>query len=74
MMKDLIRELMHVTPFVPFVIHMANGSAIRVPRTDFIAAGSDSPFVFVEDEKAYVHRINVMLIRSLEEDPSAQAA
>jgi hypothetical protein len=74
MMKDEIRKLMHASPFVPFIIHTASGAAIPVPHPDFIAAGSDYPYVYVEEANGHVHRINVMLITSLEEAPPQQTA
>ena len=69
MMKEQIRELLRATPFVPFIIHTAGGKSVSVPHPDFILAASDAPYVFVEDASGHTHRINVILITSLEESP-----
>jgi hypothetical protein len=48
-----IRKLVHAVPFVPFVIHLADGGQLRVPTVDHIAvppAGSRI-FVFGDDER-----------------------
>jgi hypothetical protein len=77
MMKEQIRQLLHATPYVPFVIHTASGKWFRVEHPDFVlAAPSDAPHVFLEDHSGRVHTINVMLITSLEKDPvsSSEAA
>jgi hypothetical protein len=34
---DQLRDAMHAAPFQPFVIHVADGEAARVPDPDFIA-------------------------------------
>lgn len=33
---DSIRSLINLTPFKPFVIHLADGRAVSVPHRDFI--------------------------------------
>jgi hypothetical protein len=73
MMKEQIRNLLHATPFIPFMIHTADGKSFRVDHPDFVMAGSDAPHVFVEEPSGRVHRINVMLITALEEESSSKA-
>jgi hypothetical protein len=68
-MKEQIRDLLHASPFLSFVIHTADGKSFRVDHPDFVLAGSDAPHVYVEEPSGRVHRINVMLIKSLEEVP-----
>ncbi len=74
MMKEQIRHLLHATPFVPFVIHTADGKSLRVAHPDFVLAASTAPHVYVEESSGRVHGINVMLITSLEEESSSSEA
>jgi hypothetical protein len=66
MMKEQIRELLKVAPFVPFIIHTASGKSVAVVHPDFILAASDAPHVIVEEPSGRNHTINIMLITSLE--------
>ncbi len=70
MMKEKIRELMDASPFVPFLIHTASGKSYRVHHRDYILAASDAPHVIVEELNGRAHTINVILITSVEEEPS----
>ncbi len=73
-MKEQIRHLLHATPFFPFVIRTADGKSFRVDHPDFVIAGSDAPYVLLEEPSGHIHRINVMLITSLEEKSSSSGA
>ena len=48
-----IRKLVHAVPFVPFVIHLADGGQLRVPTVDHIAVppAGGRIFVFGDDER-----------------------
>jgi len=48
MMKKRIRDLLHETPFHPFIIRMADGTAHRVDHPEFVLASSDAPQVVIE--------------------------
>ena len=37
MSPESLRELMHAQPFIPFVLHTADGRNFDVPHPDFIA-------------------------------------
>lgn len=48
-----IRKLVHATPFVPFIIHLADGGQLKVPTFDHIAVPPTGGriFVFGDDER-----------------------
>jgi hypothetical protein len=52
-MKADLRKLIHATPFVPFIIHLADGGQLRVPTVDHIALPPSGGriFVFGDDER-----------------------
>ncbi len=39
-MKD-IRDLIHVAPFLPFRLHLADGKSLPVSHPDFVIVGGD---------------------------------
>ena len=58
-MKPRIRELLHATPFQPFVIRMADGKEYRIEHPDFVlAASSDVPQIILEDPDGSVHYLH----------------
>ena len=66
-MKRRIRELLHATPFQPFVIRMADGREYRIEHPDFaLAAGSEVPQVTIEEPNGSQHNLSVLLITSVE--------
>jgi len=66
-MKARIRELLHATPFQPFVIRMADGKEYRIEHPDFVlAAASDVPQVILEEADGSVHFVSVLLMTSIE--------
>jgi hypothetical protein len=71
MMKQKIRDLLAASPFIPFLIHTADGKSLRVAHPDFILAASDAPHVIVEETNGRAHTVNIMLITSLEEEPAS---
>jgi hypothetical protein len=64
-MKQRIRELLHATPFRPFIIRMADGKEYRVNHPDFVAAGSDTPNIYVEEPDGTFHFLSALLVTSL---------
>ena len=65
-MKARIRELLHATPFQPFVIRMADGQEYRIEHPDFVlAASSDVPQIIIEDPDGSVHFLSVLLVTSI---------
>jgi hypothetical protein len=71
-MKARIRQLLHATPFQPFVIRMADGKEYRIEHPDFVlAAASDVPQVIIEEADGHVHFLSVLLMTSIETVPGA---
>ncbi len=68
MKLDQLREVMHAAPFVPFTIHVADGSAVGVPHPDFIALWEPRTAIVVSppDVKPSWRQIDVGLITQLE--------
>jgi hypothetical protein len=69
--KARIRELLNATPFRPFIIRMADGTAHRIDHPDFVLASSDAPQVVLEAANGDMTYLSVLLIVSVEH---AQAA
>jgi hypothetical protein len=65
-MKARIRQLLHATPFRPFIIRMADGTAHRIDHPDFVLASSEAPQVIIEAVDGEVTYLSVLLITSVE--------
>jgi hypothetical protein len=66
-MKPRVRELLHATPFEPFIIRMADGRECRVEHPDFVlAASNEQTQVVIEDAAGGMHFLSPLLITSLE--------
>ena len=73
-MKARIRELLHATPFQPFVIRMADGKEYRIEHPDFVlAASSDVRQITIEDPDGSVQFLSVLLVTSIERVPAAHS-
>ena len=73
-MKARIRELLHATPFQPFIIRMADGREYRIEHPDFVlAASSDVPQITIEESDGTMHFLSALLVASLERVPSSQS-
>jgi len=69
-MKPRVRELLHATPFDPFIIRMADGREYRVDHPDFVlAASNEQTQVVIEDAAGGMHFLSPLLITSLERVP-----
>jgi hypothetical protein len=64
-MKQRIRDLLHAAPFQPFTIHMADGKSYRIEHPDFVAAGSDTPNIYIEEPDGTFHFLSALLITSV---------
>ena len=60
-----IRKLVAREPFVPFTIHMGDGSAIRVPTFDHILVTPQGSRVIVATDEDDYHIIAPLLISHL---------
>jgi len=66
-MKARIRELLQARPFVPFVIHVADGREYRIDHPDFVlAAASDIPQITIEEPDGRQHFLSALLVTSTE--------
>lgn len=69
MKLEKLREAMHAAPFQPFTIRTADGRALHVPHSDFIAVMGNGRTVFVtspvEQTPSYF-MIDVPMITQLE--------
>ena len=66
-MKRRIRELLHATPFQPFMIRMADGREYRVMHPDFVlAADTEVPRITVEELDGSQHSLSALLTTSFE--------
>jgi hypothetical protein len=69
-MKLRVRELLHATPFEPFIIRMADGREYRVDHPDFVlAASNEQTQVVIEDAAGDMHFLSPRLITSLQRVP-----
>lgn len=72
---DKFRELVHAQPFVPFVMHLADGRRIAVAHQDFVSASESGRVVHVfhgpGDASSF---IDIMLVTALELNPGATPA
>jgi len=66
-MKAKIRELLHATPFQPFVIRMADGKEYHIDHPDFaLASSSDVPQITIEEPDGRTHFLSALLVTSVE--------
>jgi hypothetical protein len=73
-MKARIRELLHIVPFRPFIIRMADGREYRIDHPDFVlAAASDVPQITIEERDGRQHYLSALLIISIEHVPGVTA-
>ena len=72
-----LRRLITKNPFVPFIIHMADGKALRVPTGDRIAIAPDGARVVVFNDEGTTDFLSVLLISRFtldQESPSVAQA
>lgn len=62
---DQIREMLHAAPFVPFIVRLHSGRALKVSNPDFLSV-TFSGRVIWDDGQGYRH-LNPVLIASVDE-------
>jgi hypothetical protein len=67
---DELRKLMHVAPFRPFIIHLADGRQFRVDHLDYIATSPTGRLAVVYEDDGGFEIIDLLLVTSLEVDPA----
>jgi hypothetical protein len=71
-MKSRIRQLLHASPFQPFIIRMADGKEYRIEHPDFVlAAASDAPQIAFEEPDGTMRFLSAVLAASVERVPAA---
>jgi len=60
-----IRRAYNAQPFVPFVLHLADGRGIRVPSREFVG-GALGRTVVVHRPDGRMHVIDLLLVTDLE--------
>jgi phosphatidylserine decarboxylase len=66
MLSQTIREYLHTSPFVPFVMQMNDGRRFEVRHPDFaIVSPKGGSIVVFGDNDAAVH-VNALLVASVE--------
>ena len=68
-----IRKLVHVVPFVPFTIHLADGGQLRVPSVDHIAvAPTGGRIVVFGDDEQYDMLSSLLISRvTVDREPTS---
>lgn len=57
--KD-IRDLIRISPFKPFRLHLADGKSLRVPHTDFILVGAEVAVIASELPQGVPGELNLV--------------
>ncbi len=69
---EKFRELLHANPFIPFIVHMADGRAIPVAHPDYVASSQSGRISCIfhgpKDASTFV---NILLVTALELNPDA---
>ncbi len=75
MTLEEVTNAVHASPFVPFVMFLADGSSVRVPHPDFISIPPAGRTVAIYQENERAHAIvDLLLVTKLEvSEPSPQA-
>ena len=61
-MIDNVRQLINAEPFVPFTIHTADGSTLRVPTVDHVAVTPGAKRIFVFNDNGSYEVLSPLLI------------
>jgi hypothetical protein len=68
---DRIRAQVHLNPFRPFTLHMADGREIYVPHPDFVALGPLGRTVIVYRPDESHHIVDLPLVTDLHVSPES---
>ena len=72
MTPNVIRELLHATPFKPFTVHAADGKAIRVTHPDYATLTQGGRMFFVNTKDDDFEWLDVFLITRVESSAPQQ--
>ena len=74
MTLETIRKLYQARPFLPFVLHLADGRQIPVLHHEFVAAPPSGRTLVVVQPDESVNIIDLLLVTDIEMKPGAQIA
>lgn len=67
MTSTQIKELLHATPFTPFLVHVAEQNEFEIPHPDFAMLTQNGQTLVVNAKTGdFVHLISVPLISGIE--------
>ncbi len=66
MTSNIIRDLLHTTPFVPFTVHVADGKSIAVRHPDYATLTQGGRMFFVNTKDDDFEWVDVFLITRVE--------
>lgn len=66
MTSEKLREIHQTRPFEPFVLHMADGTSIRVNHPEMMAISPTGRMAMVFDNDESSHYVDVFLIPRVE--------
>ena len=69
MTTERIRELYKAQPFQPFVMHLADGRAIRVVNNEFMSLSPSGRTVVVHQPDDSMNIIDLLLVTDVEMSP-----
>jgi hypothetical protein len=69
MTVERIKELYEATPFLPFVLHLADGREIAVHHREFIATAPSGRTLVVFQPDDRMHIIDLLLVTDVELRP-----
>lgn len=67
---EKIREFYNAQPFVPFVIHLADGRALPVVHREFLASSPSGRTITLYQPDDSMNIIDLLLVTDLEIKPS----
>jgi hypothetical protein len=70
MTLDEVRSLYHAQPFCPFVLHLADGRAIRVEHPEYLAAAPSGRTITVYQPDDTLNIVDLLLVTDVEIKPA----
>lgn len=71
MTVEQLRAARDANPFLPFIIHMADGRSLRIPHRDYLSMSPGGRIVMVYREDAF-SMIDLLLVTELEMEAISQ--
>lgn len=71
---EQIRNFYNAQPFLPFVMHLADGRSIAVHHRDFMASAPSGRTVTVYQPDDTINVIDLLLVTDLEAKPAANGS